>query len=262
MKRDPRKYISSLYQVSAAVEEEMKYEDIIKKYEDNLPGGYADNKKPSDFDRSQLFKGIEVELEHTDNPMLALEIAMDHLTEIPDYYTHLEEMEQEAMGKTNVVTATLKKCREEDAKPGRPWCIYKHDEPIDDQPKGWPKTYETKEDAEEGLQLMHIHGQVTKAELKMVLSSLGVEVKNDQIRTADLKKVFSNLSLGAKKSLQPPKEWWDKMFKEISEGNPDYFEEQVRQTIGDIWYNDLDDAKRKEIRNRHGKEYGPADEGE
>ena len=36
-----------------------------------------------------------VELEHTDSPMTALEIAMDHLAEYECYYDALEEMEKE-----------------------------------------------------------------------------------------------------------------------------------------------------------------------
>ena len=58
------------------------------------------------------------------------------------------------------VTSTLKKCRKEDAKPGRPWCIYKHDKPTTEQPKGWPKTYETKEDAKNGLKMMKTFGSL------------------------------------------------------------------------------------------------------
>lgn len=50
--------------------------------------------------------------------------------------------------------AVVRKCRKEDAKKGRPWCIYKHDIPVDSQPSGWPKTYETKGDAEEHLKIM------------------------------------------------------------------------------------------------------------
>jgi len=52
--------------------------------------------------------------------------------------------------------ATLMKCKPNDAKPGRSWCIYKHDAPTNKQPKGWPKTYETKEDAQKALQMMHV----------------------------------------------------------------------------------------------------------
>ena len=40
---------------------------------------------------NQLQDGIKVEMEHTDNPELAQEIAMDHLTERPDYYTELQK---------------------------------------------------------------------------------------------------------------------------------------------------------------------------
>ncbi len=38
--------------------------------------------------------GIQVELEHTDNPSMAAEIAKDHLTEDPDYYTKLKKIEE------------------------------------------------------------------------------------------------------------------------------------------------------------------------
>ena len=45
---------------------------------------------------SQLEMGMEVEKEHTDDPEIAREIALDHLNEIPDYYTLLLGMEHEA----------------------------------------------------------------------------------------------------------------------------------------------------------------------
>ncbi len=44
--------------------------------------------------KAQIVKGIEVEYEHTDDEIEAKKIAMDHLTEIPDYYDRLEEMER------------------------------------------------------------------------------------------------------------------------------------------------------------------------
>jgi DNA-directed RNA polymerase subunit RPC12/RpoP len=37
----------------------------------------------------QIKKGIEVEMEHTDDPKLALKIAMDHIKEDPKYYDKL-----------------------------------------------------------------------------------------------------------------------------------------------------------------------------
>jgi hypothetical protein len=44
----------------------------------------------------QLDKGIEVELEHTDSRKKAMEIAGDHLSEIPDYYDRLVKLEKSA----------------------------------------------------------------------------------------------------------------------------------------------------------------------
>lgn len=53
---------------------------------DEMAGGKADNKTPKDFDKKQLEAGIKVEMEHTGDKQKAREIAMDHLTEDPDYY--------------------------------------------------------------------------------------------------------------------------------------------------------------------------------
>lgn len=43
--------------------------------------------------RGQLSKGIKVELEHTTDPDVAREIALDHIAEMPFYYNRLEQVE-------------------------------------------------------------------------------------------------------------------------------------------------------------------------
>jgi hypothetical protein len=68
----------------------------IREFKETLKGGKADGKSITQYDLKQILLGIKVELEHTSNKMLALEIVMDHLEEISDYYTHLEKMEKEA----------------------------------------------------------------------------------------------------------------------------------------------------------------------
>jgi serine/threonine protein kinase len=60
---------------------------------DRLPGGLADQRLPEEFDPAALHQGIHVEREHTRDDRVALEIAMDHLTEDPDYYSKLAKME-------------------------------------------------------------------------------------------------------------------------------------------------------------------------
>lgn len=45
------------------------------------------------IDPNQAAIGVKVELEHTKRPELALEIALAHLLERPDYYVLLERME-------------------------------------------------------------------------------------------------------------------------------------------------------------------------
>lgn len=41
----------------------------------------------------QLKQGIKVEKEHTEDVGLAREIALDHLSEVPDYYTRLDSID-------------------------------------------------------------------------------------------------------------------------------------------------------------------------
>jgi hypothetical protein len=59
--------------------------NLIKK----LPGGVGDNTPSDKIDPAQLSIGVQVEMEHTNDPEIAKEIAMDHLTEDPKYYTKL-----------------------------------------------------------------------------------------------------------------------------------------------------------------------------
>lgn len=44
--------------------------------------------------QDQLDKGTKVEMEHTKDQTLAKKIAMDHLWEVPDYYTKLQKIEK------------------------------------------------------------------------------------------------------------------------------------------------------------------------
>ncbi len=46
---------------------------------------------------------------------------------------------------------------------------------------------------------------------------------------------------------RPSKEWWEKMVKEVKDDNPDYSQEQVDKTVGDIWYNKLSPSKKEDI---------------
>jgi len=64
------------------------------KHKDRIPGGLSDKKKPSDFDSKKLAAGTKVESEHTSDPGIAEEIAMDHLTEDPNYYEKLKTVEK------------------------------------------------------------------------------------------------------------------------------------------------------------------------
>lgn len=68
---------------------DMKFQELINKYHDSLKGGKGDSKSPNDVDKKELYVGIFVEFEHTKDSMKAMEIAIDHLTEKPSYYSEL-----------------------------------------------------------------------------------------------------------------------------------------------------------------------------
>jgi hypothetical protein len=61
-----------------------------------IPHGEAEKHPNIRVSDKQVAAGGKIELEHTDKLPLAKEIAADHLAEIPDYYTRLEKMEEEA----------------------------------------------------------------------------------------------------------------------------------------------------------------------
>jgi hypothetical protein len=67
----------------------MNYRDFFK--EDMMPGGKGDSANPHNFDPSEFELGMSVEREHTNDEKLAAEIAKDHLTEDPHYYSKLEK---------------------------------------------------------------------------------------------------------------------------------------------------------------------------
>lgn len=85
--------------------EDYPMKKLSKKHVDRLPGGKADRDEPSDFPKEQIRMGVKVEREHTKNPAVAKEIAMDHLTEGRDYYTRLRKME-EGMSKSKEARIT------------------------------------------------------------------------------------------------------------------------------------------------------------
>jgi hypothetical protein len=91
--------------------------------EDEIEGGLADqytceqiaNKHNVSLEdiMNQLYKGIEVEMEHTDDKELAKEIAKDHLTEYPYYYDELEKMEKKFENKRGIKMKRYKRKFEE-----------------------------------------------------------------------------------------------------------------------------------------------------
>lgn len=72
--------------IKGGVGDNMSLDNIAKKF--NITISNLEN---------ELNMGIKIEMEHTNDKTLAKDIAMDHLTEIPDYYTRLSKMEVSAL---------------------------------------------------------------------------------------------------------------------------------------------------------------------
>ena len=74
---------------SAHVQEKNPFVPI--KNENELKGGIGDATGPSDVNPSELAMGVQIEMEHTTDEKVATEIALDHLTKEPFYYTKLNQ---------------------------------------------------------------------------------------------------------------------------------------------------------------------------
>lgn len=85
---------SGFHQEASAITSVLQKVAAEAGWEDEISGGLADNKTPKDFNSSALAKGVKVEMEHTNDRKIATEIAMDHLTEDPNYYDKLEKVEE------------------------------------------------------------------------------------------------------------------------------------------------------------------------
>jgi hypothetical protein len=84
---------------------------MTHKWQEHIPGGLAEGKKPSDFPAKDLVLGMTVEMEHTSDPAVACEIAMDHIAEKPDYYRKgdMAKEVKENLGKVEDGSITLAK---------------------------------------------------------------------------------------------------------------------------------------------------------
>ncbi|MFW5847377.1 MAG: DUF5661 family protein [bacterium] len=71
------------------LESDDEVESLIQQKDDAgdvVKGGYGKDSTSADFNFEQLKRGLKVELEHSDDPLVALDIAYDHLYEDPKYY--------------------------------------------------------------------------------------------------------------------------------------------------------------------------------
>ena len=63
--------------------------------------------------QNELQMGIEVEYEHSPDQSVAKKIALDHLAELPDYYTRLKVMEEAGSAEANAAAVPVQNLKEE-----------------------------------------------------------------------------------------------------------------------------------------------------
>jgi len=100
----PDKAESDTTEMGIPMEKKLSEDDII-------PGGKADNLSLM-VNSDQVKMGLKTEMEHTDDCFIALEIALDHLSEDPEYYTKLASvglLNGKEESKKNIVGSLLEK---------------------------------------------------------------------------------------------------------------------------------------------------------
>ena len=122
--------------------------DFVKVFV-NAGKAYENQISIEDVDPKELEMGIAVEHEHTTNENIARRIALDHLSEIKDYYTRLAKMEEQG-----------KKAQEEKKSGGADDAENSEEEKEEESEKGEDEDGEDKEedgdDEEDGKNSMKV----------------------------------------------------------------------------------------------------------
>jgi hypothetical protein len=87
----------------------LRDEDGMGGLSDGLSIGDIANKHNVSYDEivKQLIKGVDVEMEHTNDKELSKKIAMDHLVEDPKYYDKLSKIEESVTNKKHVLSKKI-----------------------------------------------------------------------------------------------------------------------------------------------------------
>ena len=64
---------------------------LYKEYADMYGLADKEDTQSADVDANELKVGMDIEKEHTRDPNVAKQIALDHLSEDPKYYTKLQQ---------------------------------------------------------------------------------------------------------------------------------------------------------------------------
>ena len=105
LKNNPKPPDKDIHKMAAEMDIDANlFEELIYEILGSFAGhGYAHERNftEKDADPEELSMGIKVEREHTNWPHMAKRIALDHLSEIKDYYTRLKKMEAGAESKVD-----------------------------------------------------------------------------------------------------------------------------------------------------------------
>lgn len=176
--------------------------DKSKKIVEYIAGGLAEGMTPEDIAKKhgvdvsvinkQLKMGIKIEHEHSPDDNVAAEIAKDHLSETPFYYSYLEEMEKEFEEnyKEDLERGGMES-EEEEEKKGRSAkeedainFLTKNPNPSDEDLHEWCE--------EQGIKVPSLEGQMYKLATKYVKSMDQKKENKDSVlvKAETLKRLF------------------------------------------------------------------------
>ena len=82
-----------------------KFKFDINNFKQTIEGGKSDTNNITDYNLDQILLGMQIQMQHTSSYNTALQIVMDHLQQIPDYYDRLVQMQKTYQSTKNEQTS-------------------------------------------------------------------------------------------------------------------------------------------------------------
>ena len=234
------------------------------KKKNKLKGGKGDKLTADQVNPHELSAGIRVEMEHTLDVNLAKEIALDHLSEDPNYYTHLKAMEgtynkkaikDKKKNRTDLMSLLDDKMKNVVDKENGMRPVNKGEEKTNFKDTLGKK--ETNKKISSKIKEMPVKPQRTKGVKFMGMPSAGKTIKLSEM-LGDIKGNKKKLTEGIDVST-----WWDNLSTKEALSWSRYFyigDVNVIQSGSKIWWNNLKPEVKEEIEKQYDRNESDMDD--